>query len=199
MKISKRTALVAVATAAATIAASGLAYAFWTSNGSGNGTSKAGTINFTTTAGTATGVVNLLRPGSIAGTLTGDTVGGDLVVHINNTSGFPIKIVAVQQYGLVTNDKSAATPACTADTGTAGSAGDATTLATAPTITNSATNSGVTVGQSAFKYTPATPITVATGANVDVPIPAALNMATTSVTGCQGAVFTIPVQVQATT
>lgn len=174
---------------------SGVAFAAWTANGSGTASAQAASINFQVTAVGTTASSNPLHPGSAAGTASGDTTGGDLTVHIKNDSGFPIKITAIQQYGLVGTSN---TGTCANDTGTAGSAGTSSTAATAPTGVSSA--SGVSVGSptglTPYLYTLATPQTVATGADADVTVANALSMSTSSATGCQGLTFTIPVQVQ---
>jgi hypothetical protein len=88
MKISKRTFVVAVATVAATMAGGSLAYAYWTTTGSGAATAKAATLVAPTiTAGTAP--AGQLYPGLTA---NGTTAGGDLVVSASNPNAFPITV-----------------------------------------------------------------------------------------------------------
>jgi hypothetical protein len=179
-----RRVLALVATAGL-VTALGTAYAAWTSSANGSAAAKAGTITFTLQATSASsGITNTLRPGSVAGTATGDATGGDLKVTLNNTSGFTVHVTSVVLNGLVTNDKTGA--GCTNDTGTfPGSV--------------VAGNHGVTVG-TAGTFTPsgavsATLTVPGTGVSTDVTIPNALNMATSSNTNCQGAIFTVPVTV----
>jgi hypothetical protein len=166
----------------------GAVYAAWTSTASGNAAAKAGTITFTlqttsTTSGTA--ITNTLRPGSVAGTTTGDATGGDLKITLNNTSGFTVHVTSVAIGGLVTNDKTGS--GCTNDTGTfPGSV--------------VAGNHGVSIGAAGtYAVVPTTFTVPGTGVNTDLVIPNAVAMATTSNTGCQGAVVTIPVTVTVST
>jgi phosphatidate phosphatase APP1 len=166
------------------------AYAAWTSTATGNGAAKAGSVTVTlavTSTSSGTAITNTLRPGSVAGTASGDATGGDLKMTLNNTSGFTVHVTSVAINGLVTNDKTGS--GCTNDQGPF-------------TFPNAATpgNHGVTVG-SAGTYTvvPTTFTVPGTGVNTDIVIPNALNMATSSNTGCQSAVFTIPVTVTVST
>jgi hypothetical protein len=88
MKLSTRTVSIAIATVAATVAATGISYAFWTTIGSGAGTAKAASLLApTVTAGTAP--VGQLYPGLTA---NGSTAGGDLVVSASNPNAFPITV-----------------------------------------------------------------------------------------------------------
>jgi hypothetical protein len=86
--LSKRSSVVAVAAAAATIAVCGLSYAVWTTTGSGAATAKAATLVAPSiTAGTAP--AGQLYPGLIA---NGTTAGGDLVVTASNPNAFPVTV-----------------------------------------------------------------------------------------------------------
>jgi hypothetical protein len=83
-----RTITVAVATGSAVVLAGGVAYAVWTTTGSGAGTAKAATLVApTVTAGTAP--ASQLYPGLTA---NGTTAGGDLVVSASNPNAFPITV-----------------------------------------------------------------------------------------------------------
>ena len=86
-KITKSAPVVAVAAVVATIAAGSLAYAFWTTTGSGAGTAKAATLVAPTITG-GTAPAGQLYPGLTAN----GTVGGDLVVSASNPNAFPITV-----------------------------------------------------------------------------------------------------------
>lgn len=80
--------LVALGAANAVVLGGGVAYAVWTSTGSGAGTSKAATLVApTVTAGTAP--AGQLYPGLTA---NGTSAGGDLVVVASNPNAFPITV-----------------------------------------------------------------------------------------------------------
>lgn len=88
MKFTKSMSVVAVAAAAATIAGGSLAYAFWTTTGSGAASAKAATLVApTVTAGPVP--AGQLYPGLTA---NGTTAGGDLVVTASNPNAFPITV-----------------------------------------------------------------------------------------------------------
>ena len=168
-----RLRVVGATTTALVFVGAGVAYAAWTSSANGDAAAKSGSITFTlqaTSTTTGSAIVNTLRPGSAAGTTSGDATGGDLKVTLNNTSGFTVHVVSVTLNGLVTNDKS---PSCSNDTGTfPGSV--------------VAGNHGVSVGTAGTYTLPVSTFTVAgDSANHDIVIPNALNMATTSNTACQ--------------
>ena len=160
---------------AVAVAGVGIAYAAWSQSANGSGAAKSGTVAFTvettsTTSGTA--ITNLLRPGSVAGTASGDTVGGDLKITLKNTSGFPVHVTQVAANGAITSDKAGCTSA----------------------------TSGVTVGAAGTYVVPVSTLTVAgDSANHDIIVPNALAMAASSDTTCQGATFTIPVTVTVST
>jgi hypothetical protein len=83
-----RTLTVAVATGSAVVLAGGVAYAVWTTTGTGAGTAKAATLVApTVTAGAAP--AGQLYPGLTA---NGTTAGGDLVVSTSNPNAFPITV-----------------------------------------------------------------------------------------------------------
>jgi hypothetical protein len=85
-KLSKRTALVAVATAGATIAAGSLAYAYWSTNGTGTATAAAGNaLGVTAQVSSALSSATLLYPsGSVPA-----------VVTVHNPNSFPVKVSQV--------------------------------------------------------------------------------------------------------
>jgi hypothetical protein len=179
--------LLALFAAAGLVTALGAAYAAWTSSATGSAAAKAGTITFTLQATSASsGITNTLRPGSVAGTATGDATGGDLKVTLNNTSGFTVHVTSVAVNGLILSDKNGV--GCTSDQG----------AFTFPNAFTPGTH-GVTVGTGGT-FTPSVGVSATltvpgTGVNTDVVIPNALNMTAASNTNCQGAVFTIPVTV----
>lgn len=87
MKNIKRTSVVAVATAAATLVAGGLAYGYWSTNGSGSAQAS---------AGNALGVKGVAAPAtSGAGTLYPN---GNVpaLISINNPNSFPVKVSRIQ-------------------------------------------------------------------------------------------------------
>jgi len=119
-KISKRTALVAVATAGATIAAGSLAYAFWTTNGTGNATAKASSFVAPGVAiDTAAVPTKALWPGGTS----------DLLVQATNTNPFTVTVVLAQDNSagkLITSGNSGCnetTPGSAAVTGVSFSGG----------------------------------------------------------------------------
>lgn len=119
-KISKRTGLVAVATAAATIAAGSLAYAYWTTNGTGSAAAAAGAP--VTLTVTSTGITGLYP-----------TQKTTVPVTVANTNGYNVALNTVTLTGV--------TP-----TGTGCAAGDITLDSTATGVSGSVfTPSAVTI------------------------------------------------------
>jgi hypothetical protein len=82
-----RIVTVAVASAAATTLAGGIAYAFWTTSGSGSAAAQAGTASGVTAQTGAISVVggSLLYPGS----------GVSAVINVHNPNSFPVTITGV--------------------------------------------------------------------------------------------------------
>lgn len=185
---------VAVGAVIATTTATGIAYAAWTGTAAGTAAAKAGTLTFTVSA-TAPSIpgsgFNTVHPGSVAGG-SGDTLGGDLVVTINNTSGFALKATAVIQADKVTVGGSPL-GTCASDTGT---------------FPNQASNSTVFIGTQApaafgaattgtfITYTLPTPVTIPTGTST-VQLNNVVGMGSASLTGCQSGTFSIPVTITA--
>lgn len=177
--------------------ASGVAYAAWSTGVSGgSGQVKANTLTFTvngTVSNSAPANYHSPHPGSVAGTTSGDSTGGDLVVNITNPESYTIYVKTIYQSGAATNSNSSS--GCTNDTvTTVGSYSNSTGTFTAP-IGYSAGNSGIIVGPTSsptFTFSPSTTVSVAANTTTDVTVPYALSMASTSNNACQGATFTIP-------
>jgi hypothetical protein len=86
-KISTRTSMVAIATAAATITAGGLAYAYWSTNGTGQATAAAGNaLGVTAIVGTPMSSATLLYP---------NATGVPALVTVHNPNSFPVKVSQV--------------------------------------------------------------------------------------------------------
>ena len=181
--------ILAGGSAVVVLAAGGIAWATWTNTATGTAGAGAGTLTVTAVAGSSP--TNKLWPGVTAGTTSGATAGGDLVLSVTNSQSIPIKITSVAQNGPITQTGGSGTPACTSDTGTG-------------TNISVQGNSGVYVsaslptgigGTTAYTtYSGFTAITVpANTTNQAVTIPNAVTMASTSANGCQGATFSIPV------
>ncbi|MDQ1689097.1 MAG: hypothetical protein QOK42_2072 [Frankiaceae bacterium] len=75
------------------VLASGTAYAFWATTGSGSGVAKAGTASPLTTVTATAAVTGLLYPNGPA---------GDLTVTFRNPNTFPVKITNLSGNGTVT-------------------------------------------------------------------------------------------------
>lgn len=187
--------IVAGGSAVVVLAAGGIAWATWTNTASGSSAAGGGTLTLTiNSAGSS--FTNKLFPGAAAGTTTGATEGGDLVLNVTNPQSFPVKITAVTQNGPVTQSGGSGSPACTSDTqGTANSSGGFNISAFG--------NSGVWIstaqpsGTSPTVFTSQTVspnVTVpANASNTSITLPNVVSMASTSANGCQGATFTMPV------
>jgi hypothetical protein len=90
---ARRTAVLASALLATTGA--GVAYAAWTSNGTGTGTAAAGSAQVLTTItleGTAVAAGGLLYPGGT----------GDVVVKVHNPNPYPVRLTSIAPNGAVT-------------------------------------------------------------------------------------------------
>src|SRR4051794_27599191 len=80
-QMARRGAVIAIATTAAAVMASGIAYATWSTTGSGTGASASGsTLPLTLVGGSVSS--NLLYPGTT----------GDVVVVISNPNPFPVSV-----------------------------------------------------------------------------------------------------------
>jgi hypothetical protein len=179
--------------ALAVLAGGGIAWASWTNTASGNSAAGAGTLTLTVNSAGST-FTNKLFPGSAAGTASGATEGGDLVLNVTNPQNFAVKITAVTQNGPVTQSGGSGSPACSSDT--AGTGNNISTLGdsgvwisgTAPIVGNPTTYTTLTLG---------TAVSVAANAsNASVTLLNVVSMASSSANGCQGATFTMPVTLQ---
>jgi hypothetical protein len=161
----------------------GVAYAAWTATASGNAAAKSGQIIFTVTAGTF-GSSTTAHPGSLAGG-AGDSLGGDLVVSITNTSGFPLKATAVQQTGLIPVSGS-----CPADTST-------TSFPNNVTQGSGAYVGGAPSGTPTYaNYTLPSSVTIPTGTST-ITLTNVVGMLSSSPNTCQNVSLTIPVTITA--
>ncbi|MCW2673151.1 MAG: hypothetical protein JWP14_1740 [Frankiales bacterium] len=104
-----RIATVAVASAGTLIMAGGVAYAFWTTSGTGSGTAKAASFQAITVAAGTAGA-GQLYPGLVP---DGSTVGGDLKVVTTNPNPFPVTATLT-----VTGATGCTTPGITLKSGT---------------------------------------------------------------------------------
>jgi hypothetical protein len=182
--------LLAGGSAVVVLAAGGIAWAAWTNTASGSSAAGGGTLSLTVNSA-GSSFTNKLFPGAAAGSASGATEGGDLVLNVTNPQNFPVKITAVIQNGPVTQSGGSGSPACTSDT-----AGTGSNIAlfgnsgvwistTQPSGTNPTTYTSVTLG---------TAVTVpANASNTAVTLPNVVSMASSSANGCQGATFTMPV------
>ena len=85
---------IAATVAVAVVLAGGVAYAAWTSSGSGTATAKAGTASAptTTTLGGSAVTSGFLYPGT----------SGDAVIQVNNPNSYPVNVTAIAPAGAVT-------------------------------------------------------------------------------------------------
>ncbi|MFL5781784.1 MAG: hypothetical protein ACJ760_10770 [Thermoleophilaceae bacterium] len=97
-KISRK---VAVGVLALTMAAVGLVYAAWTTNGSGNAYAKAGTAAAISTVDVSASTTATLYPG----------VSGDVLIKLDNPNPYPVTVTGVTGNGTITAD--AGHSACT--------------------------------------------------------------------------------------
>jgi hypothetical protein len=183
----KRTTAMAGITAA--LLGTGVAYATWTNSASGSAASGAGTLTLTVVSA-GSSFNNKLFPGAVAGTATGATSGGDLVLNVTNPQGFAVKITGVTQNGPVTVTGGSGSPACTSDT-----AGTGTNIASFGISGVWISSTKPSVSPTTYTQQAVSPnVTVAGNAsNVPVTLPNVVSMDTTSANGCQGATFTMPV------
>jgi hypothetical protein len=104
-----RTATVAVASLGTLVMAGGVAYAVWTTTGTGAGTAKAGSFQAITVAGGTAGT-GQLYPGLVP---DGVSLGGDLKVVTTNPNPFPVTATLT-----VTSAAGCTTPGITLKSGT---------------------------------------------------------------------------------
>ena len=99
MKFFNKRKTIALSMTLLAMAAVGLVYAAWTTNGSGSGYAKAGTASALTTVDASASTSADLYPGS----------NGDVKLRINNPNPFPVRVTAVAGNGTITPDGSHAT------------------------------------------------------------------------------------------
>ena len=173
----RRAPFIALVSALALLLGFGIAWAVWTTTGTGSASSKAGTL-VVTVSGTAPSTGgNSVHPFSVPGGSAG-TLGGDLNVTITNNNGYTLYVDSIQQAGLITSSGS-----CPSDTGTF--------------------PGSVTQGSYAYvggapptyaNYTLPSPIAVpSSGSPQTITITNVVGMTNSSPTGCQGATLTVPV------
>ncbi len=157
-----RRSVMVIASSTAVMLGVGVAYAAWTTTGTGNGTSQATGFNLPGVAVNATGVPsNALYPGGTS----------DLMVMATNNNPFPVTITLTMNVGAkVTSDK----------------AGCSETTNGASSVTGVTLTSGIIT-------VPATTTTAVAKSVLN-----AVAMSTASPTACIGALFTIPLNVSAT-
>ena len=86
--------LVAVGVIAAVMAAVGLVYAAWTTNGTGNAYAKAGTAAAISTVDVSASTTATLYPG----------VSGDVLIKLDNPNPYPVTVTAISGNGTITAD-----------------------------------------------------------------------------------------------
>ena len=148
-------------TAVAMTFGTGVAFAAWTSTGTGNAMAKAGNSTTPTTTDLTAAAVTTgpLYPGGAA---------GDVYIKVNNPGSYPFKVTDVTGNGTIT--ASGGTGTCT-------------------TTGVSYTNQTIAA---------ANQVSIPAGDNATIKLAGAVSMDNTSQTGCQGALFTIPVTVAVT-
>lgn len=170
MKNTKRRArLMMVAAATAVVVVTGLVYAAWTTNGSGSGYAKAGTSSPLSTVDVSASTSATLYPGG----------NGDVLIKISNPNPYPVRVTDISLNG--TNSDIAADS----------------THASAGCNNTSPNATGVSFSDQ-------------TGLSIDIPAKSggvngstqttlnnAASMSNASANACQGATFTIPVNISA--
>ena len=91
-RVSRKLAVVTIAMA---MAAVGLVYAAWTTNGGGSGYAKAGTAQALTTVDVSASTTATLYPGGPA---------GDVLIRISNPNSYPVTVTGVSGNGSITPD-----------------------------------------------------------------------------------------------
>jgi hypothetical protein len=166
-KTSKR--LMAIGLPLAGIAATGVAFAAWTSTGAGSGTA---------TAKSAVALVTATATAPASADLYPGATGGALVVRFSNPNPYPVVITSISQdsSSFVSSDK-----------------GTACTDAAASTHPTGVSFAGATnpIGGAVTDWT--VPAKGATNGEAEYTVAANVAMSNLSDNGCQGAVFSIPV------
>lgn len=174
------------AAGAALVTGAGVAFAVWSTSGSGSGASKAATLVISVSGTAPTTGGSSVHPLSVPGGSSG-TSGGDLNVTITNNNGYTVYVDSIQQNGLVT--VSGASGTCPSDSGT---------FPSSVTQGSFAYAGGYAAGTppTYSSYTLPAPIAVPSSASPQtVTITNVVGMTNSSPTGCQGAILTIPVSV----
>ena len=91
-RVSRKLAVVTIAVA---VAAVGLVYAAWTTNGGGSAYSKAGTAQALTTVDVSASTSATLYPGGPA---------GDVLIRVSNPNSYPVTVTGVSGNGAITAD-----------------------------------------------------------------------------------------------
>ena len=91
-RVSRKLAVVTIAVA---VAAVGLVYAAWTTNGGGSACSKAGTAQALTTVDVSASTSATLYPGGPA---------GDVLIRVSNPNSYPVTVTGVSGNGAITAD-----------------------------------------------------------------------------------------------
>ena len=146
-------------TSVAVVAGASLASAAWLTSGSGDGAATAGSANGLTVASATVSPSTLLYPGA----------SGDVVVSVENTNGFPVKITAIdlQDGQSITADENHS---------------DCTTTGVTYTAPSDFSDAQFTIPANTTQ---------------DVVLDASVDMDNSSVDACQGAGFTVPLTVSA--
>jgi hypothetical protein len=137
------------------LGAVGLAYAAWTTSGSGSGYAKAGSAQALTTIDVSASTAATLYPGA----------NGDVLLKINNPNPYPVRVTDVTGNGTITADS-----------------GHATCVTTGVTFTDQHSQT----------------IDIAASSQTQTSLTGAAHMSNASDNGCQGATFTIPVNLTGT-
>ena len=100
-KFSRRVTLASIGVGV--VMAASIAFAAWTTGGSGSGYVAAGSTQNLTTLSVAASTTSLLYP----------TGSADVTVKINNPNSYPVRVTSVAGNGAITSDKGAACDAAT--------------------------------------------------------------------------------------
>lgn len=148
------------------VAATGTAYAAWSTQATGTGTATARTMAVPTITAGAASTGTLLYPGLTA---DGSTAGGDLSLTIANSNPFPVTISAIAPgTGNVTSNKGA------------------------NCVDGASNPTGVSVISKSANLTGTNLTIPANSSGTSVTINKVVSMSTASADGCQGAVFSFP-------
>ena len=155
MHFIKRRKLITSCVALALVVGASLAFAAWTTSGSGQGYAKAGSAQALSTVDASASTSASLYPGS----------SGDVRIEIRNPNSFPVRVTSVSLRG--TNAD------IVADSG----------------------HSGCTTTGVSFTNQSGLSIDVPAGGTQTATLSGAASMSNASLNACQGATFTIPVDI----